>query len=109
MWWCYPQHPSAENKSNKIIYFLLEFSVVIIIFHAVSTLGTDFAAKIKKKKLLKIIQEHREDLSLGTDQVLHPLEAGLPPEPEESEGPVEAASHRDGAEQREHDEGLLER
>ena len=46
---------------------------------------------------------------LPTDQVLHPLEAGLPPEPEEAEGPVEAASHGDGAEQREHDEGLLER
>ena len=54
-------------------------------------------------------QEHREDLGLSTDQVLHPLEAGLPLEPEEAEGPVEAASHGDGAEQREHDEGLLER
>ena len=46
---------------------------------------------------------------LPTDQVLHPLEAGLPLEPEEAKGPVEAASHGDGAEQREHDEGLLER
>ena len=44
---------------------------------------------------------------MGTD--LHPFQAGLPLEPEEAEGPVEAASHCDGAEQREHDEGLLER
>ena len=46
---------------------------------------------------------------MGTDQVLHPFQASLPLEPEEAEGPVEAASHCDGAEQREHDEGLLER
>ena len=72
-------------------------------------LGTDFAAQNKEEKLLKIIVKHKEDLSLGTDQVLHPLEAGLPLEPEEAEGPVEAAGHGDGAEQREHDEGLLER
>ena len=72
-------------------------------------MGLILLPKIKKKSSLKTFKSTREDLCLGTDQVLHPLQAGLPLEPEEAEGPVEAASHGDGAEQREHDEGLLER
>ena len=72
-------------------------------------MGLILLPKIKKKSSLKTFKSTREYLGPDTDQVLHPLEAGLPPEPEESEGPVEAASHGDGAEQCEHDEGLLER
>ena len=39
---------------------------------------------------------------------MDPLEAGVPLQPEEAEGPVEAAADGDGAEEGEDDEALLE-